>query len=61
VREAVENAKIEMVSADITMLPQVTAALTDPEDIKKMRKLLDLLDEEDDVQSVYHNWENESL
>lgn len=59
VREAVESAKIPMVSAEVTMLPQMTTALTDPEDIKKMRKLLDLLDDEDDVQDVYHNWENE--
>jgi YebC/PmpR family DNA-binding regulatory protein len=59
VREAFENAKIEMVSAEVTMLPQVSVSLSDPEDIKKMNKLLDLLDEEDDVQNVYHNWEND--
>ena len=59
VREAVENAKIEAVSAEITMIPQTMATLTDPEDCKKMRKLLDLLDDEDDVQDVYHNLDNE--
>jgi YebC/PmpR family DNA-binding regulatory protein len=57
VREALEGAKIEMASAEVTLIPQLYASLDDPEDIKKMRKLLDLLDEEDDVQSVYHNWE----
>jgi YebC/PmpR family DNA-binding regulatory protein len=59
VREAMEKANVPMVSAEITKLPQVTVSLTDPEDIKKMRKLLDLLDDEDDVQNVYHNWEEE--
>jgi YebC/PmpR family DNA-binding regulatory protein len=59
VREAVEAAGIPMVSAELTMLPTVTARLTDPEDIKRMRKLLDLLDDEDDVQDVYHNWEED--
>ena len=56
-REAVEAAGIAMLSAEITMLPQTTALLTDPDDIKKMARMLDLLDEEEDVQSVYHNGE----
>ncbi len=59
VREALENAKIEMASAEVTKIPQTYATLTDPEDIKKMNKLLDLLDDEDDVQNVWHNWETE--
>ena len=59
VREVLENEGIAMVSAEIAMLPQTYAALTDSEDLKKMHKLLDLLDEDDDVQEVYHNWENE--
>jgi YebC/PmpR family DNA-binding regulatory protein len=59
VREALENAGVEMLSAEVTMVPQTYTALKDPEDVKKMNKLLDLLDEEDDVQNVYHNWEEE--
>jgi len=59
VREALEGAGITMLSAEVEMLPQTYSALSDPDDIKKMNKLLDLLDEEDDVQEVYHNWENE--
>ena len=58
VRESIEAEGITMVSAEVTMIPQTTAILDDAEDIKKMQKLLDLLDEEDDVQSVYYNWEN---
>ena len=55
VRETLENEKISMVSAEVTFIPQTYTELTDAEDIKKMNKLLDLLDEDDDVQNVYHN------
>ena len=58
VREAIENAKIPMVSAEVTMLPQTYVNLTTPEELKYMNKLLNLLDDEDDVQNVYHNQEN---
>ncbi len=37
------------------MIPQTWVELTDEEDIKKLTKTLDLLDEDDDVQAVYHN------
>jgi transcriptional/translational regulatory protein YebC/TACO1 len=57
VREAIEAAEIRMVSAEVTMLPQTYAKLSTPEELKHMNKMLDLLDEEDDVQNVYHNWE----
>jgi YebC/PmpR family DNA-binding regulatory protein len=57
VREALENAGIAMISAEITMIPQTWVELTDENDIKKMNRILDLLDEDDDVQAVYHNWD----
>ncbi|MDO5155711.1 MAG: YebC/PmpR family DNA-binding transcriptional regulator [Eubacteriales bacterium] len=57
VREALENEKIAMASAEVTMVPQNYVELTSEEDIKKMNKILDLLDEDDDVQAVYHNWD----
>lgn len=57
VQEALENAKVLMVSAEVTRLPQTYVELTDEEDIKKMTRILNLLDEEDDVQNVYHNWD----
>jgi len=57
VREALEAAKIPMASAEVTMIPQTWVELTGDEDIKKMNKILDLLDEDDDVQQVYHNWD----
>lgn len=56
VREVLEKAKISMLSAEVTMIPQTYTELKTAEDLKKMNKLLDLLDEDDDVQNVYHNW-----
>ena len=57
VREALEAEKIPMASAEVTMIPQTWVELTSDDDIKKMNKILDLLDEDDDVQAVYHNWD----
>ncbi|MGN0382676.1 MAG: YebC/PmpR family DNA-binding transcriptional regulator [Eubacterium sp.] len=57
VREALENENIAMVSAEVTMIPQTYVELSSEEDIKKINKILDLLDEDDDVQMVYHNWD----
>ncbi|MDO4622875.1 MAG: YebC/PmpR family DNA-binding transcriptional regulator [Eubacteriales bacterium] len=55
VREALEKEGIPMSEADVTMIPQTKTALTDEGDIKNMQKILDLLDESDDVQNVYTN------
>ncbi|MCL2397969.1 MAG: YebC/PmpR family DNA-binding transcriptional regulator [Defluviitaleaceae bacterium] len=60
VREAIETAGIPILSADVAMVPQMTVALTTPEDIKNMNKILNFLEEDDDVQNVYHNWEEEA-
>ena len=57
VREALENAGVSMAEAEITMIPQNYVELTDEDDIKKITRILDLLDEDDDVQAVYHNWD----
>lgn len=57
VRENLENAGIPMASAEVTMIPQTWVELTDEQDIKLMNRILDLLDEDDDVQEVYHNWD----
>ena len=46
-----------MSEAEVTMVPQTWATLTNEDDIKKMNRILDLLDEDDDVQNVYHNWD----
>lgn len=57
VREKLEAEKVAMVEAEVTMLPQTWVELTDEKDIKYFQKTLDLLDEDDDVQAVYYNWD----
>lgn len=56
VREALEQAGIPMVSAQVEMIPQTYVDLTDEEDIKNLNRILDMLDDDDDVQEVFHNW-----
>lgn len=57
VRLTLENQGVPMVSAEITMIPKNTVTVTDEEDIKKINKMLDMFDDNDDVQDVYHNAE----
>ncbi len=57
VNEALTNDGITFASAEVTMIPQTYVELTSEDDLKKMRRILALLDEEDDVQNVYHNWD----
>ncbi len=59
VREALEGKGIPMASAEVTMIPQTYVALTDETSIKNLNRILDLLDESDDVQAVYTNLEEE--
>ncbi len=55
--KVLEENKIPMASAEVTMIPQNYVTLTDENAIKSLNKTLDLLDEDDDVQAVYHNWD----
>ncbi len=57
VYDALAQAGIPMVSSEVTMLPQTYVELTDEAALKSLQKTLDLLDENDDVQAVYHNWD----
>lgn len=57
VRQALEDAGIVMAAAEVTMIPQTYVELTDAKDIASIQKTLDLLDDDDDVQDVYHNWD----
>lgn len=57
VREALEAKNIPMMEAEVTMIPQTWVELTDDESSKKMNRLLDLLEDDDDVQATYHNWD----
>ena len=55
--EALNEAKVETASAEVTMIPQNYVSVTDPDTVKYLTRILDLLDEDDDVQAVYHNWD----
>lgn len=57
VRETLEAESIEMASAEVTMIPNTMVDLTSEDDIKNLQKTLDLLEEDDDVQDVWHNWD----
>ncbi len=57
VREALETQGIPMAEAEVKMIPQNYVSLTDENDIKFLNRTLDLLDDDDDVQAVYHNWD----
>ena len=55
VREKLEKQGITFLSADVQKIPQNTVAVSDPDTIVKIQKMLDLLEENDDVQNVFHN------
>ncbi|MGN0306830.1 MAG: YebC/PmpR family DNA-binding transcriptional regulator [Lachnospiraceae bacterium] len=57
VRKALEDGGIIMANAEVTMLPQNYVELSDETAIKNLQKTLDLLEADDDVQAVYHNWD----
>ena len=57
VHKALEEQGIVMASAEVSMIPQTYVTLTDENDIKFLNRTLDLLDDDDDVQAVYHNWD----
>ena len=57
VRETLEKEGVVMAEAEVTMIPQNYVTLSDENDIKFLNRTLDLLDEDDDVQAVYHNWD----
>ena len=59
VTEALESKGYTFLEAGVQMVPQNYVTLTDEGDIKNMEKLIDLLEENDDVQNVYHNWDQE--
>lgn len=59
VREDLEKKGYEFVSAEVEMVPDTYTAITDEETVIKMQKMLDLLEDNDDVQNVWHNWEQE--
>lgn len=59
VRQALEDKGYSFLSADIAMIPSTTTTLSDEAQMASMAKLLDALEDNDDVQNVWHNLENE--
>ena len=57
VRDALYNMGYRFASADIAYVPQTTSSIEDPDNVLKMTKLLDQLEDNDDVQNVWHNWD----
>ncbi len=59
VLEKLEEKGYTFLSAKVEMVPQNYVKLEKEEDIKNMEKLIDLMEDDDDVQNVYHNWDEE--
>lgn len=59
VRDALEAAGYAFVSAEVEYVPSTYTTLTNEDDIKNMSKMLEMFEDNDDVQAVWHNWENE--
>lgn len=59
IRDDLEAKGYAFVSAEIEYIPANYVNLTNEDDIKNMSKMLEMFDDNDDVQAVWHNWENE--
>ena len=57
VKEALKAEGLEFLEAEIQMVPQTYTALTNEDDIKNMEKMLEVMEANDDIQDVWHNWE----
>lgn len=57
VRDALEEKGYSFLSAEVQYIPQTTTVIDDEESVVKMEKLIDMLEENDDVQEIWHNWE----
>lgn len=59
VRDYLEEKGYIFMSAELEFVPSTYTKLTEPDDIKNMGKMLEMFEDNDDIQSVWHNWENE--
>ena len=57
VRDSLEEQGYKFVSAEVAYVPQTMSSIDDPDLVVKMERLIDMLEENDDVQAVWHNWE----
>ena len=56
---AMEDKGYTFASAKVEMVPQNYVTLTDEKDIQNMEKMIDIMEDNDDIQNIYHNWEQE--
>lgn len=59
VREALEGKGYALASAEVEYIPNTMTAIEDPDLIVKMGKMLEVMEDNDDIQNVWHNWDNE--
>jgi YebC/PmpR family DNA-binding regulatory protein len=59
IREKYEEKGYNILEAEVSLIPENYTKLTDEEDIKNMNKLIEMLEDNDDVQNIYHSWEEE--
>lgn len=59
VRDELEAKGYKYISAEVEYVPSSYTSLSNPDDIKNMGRMLEMFEDNDDVQNVYHNWENE--
>ena len=59
VEKALKDEGVAMTSSEVTMIPQNYVKVTDETIIKQINRILDILDDDDDVQNVYHNWDED--
>ena len=57
VRDALEADGYDFLLAEVQYIPQTTTIIDDEDAVLKMEKLIDMLEENDDVQNIWHNWE----
>jgi len=57
IREKLEQLKYTFLSAEVEMVPNTYIALAEEDDITKMQKLMEMLEDNDDVQNIWHNWD----
>ncbi|MEG1179044.1 MAG: YebC/PmpR family DNA-binding transcriptional regulator, partial [Oscillospiraceae bacterium] len=58
IRDDLEAKGYKFVSAEVEYVPSTYTALTNEDDIKNMSRMLEMFEDNDDVQNVWHNWEN---
>ena len=59
IRDELEAKGYNIVSSEPAYIPQTYTRLENPDDMKAMSKMIDMFDENEDVQNIWHNWENE--